>query len=159
MPKNSTVIIDCQIAKMSEFATYNSFFYWGAAKTYIIKASSEQKISYYVATNDFQCQISAKKPISQLILQPFSGTGTFTVTFDDGTVSSASRGNWVARTTPLQMRLQPNVYVKRVRQINTGDVLVHDLTPDTQNDVPGMYDAVDGTFYPYSGGNAYIVDL
>lgn len=161
MPKNSKVIIDCHLdLKDFDGQNYAKFFWFGANKTQICRGTG-WFVWYYVNTNDWTSRIDVdpSQIIETIQLEPDSGTGTFTLYFDDGTIGTASRGNWAYRSNNLQMNLRPNLYVKRIRQINEGDVLVHDITPVIQNGVVGMYDAVDGEFYGYPDTDAYIVTI
>ena len=158
MPYNSKVIIDCQIYPISSRFTNNTIFFdWNieGSKTYIQRPTSDA-LNYHVNTNDYSSSISCTKIVSSIQLEPNEGTGIFTITFADGTEASSSRTNWLARTTNLRMRLQPDVYVKRIKQINENNELVHNLVPNVQNGVVGMYDVITELFYSYAGGNAYL---
>lgn len=162
MPLKSTVYIECKFSMIDFAANYN-FFDFTEGSSFVGKSSSANTIRYRVTSQAFYatCTLgnqNVRTTVTSVQLQPFSGTGTITVV-NDGTTLTNSRSSWIARTQGLRMHLAPNFYVKRLTQTNDGGILVHDLTPAVKNGVVGMYDSVDGTFYDYPGGNAYIATI
>ena len=143
---------------------YNFFMFPDSTSNGIIGRSSSSNnlryrfsttSGYYVTTEAFGVNI-----VNRIELKP--ADKTMTVYFSDGTyVDATGTRAWTARTgdNTLQMQLRTNFYVKRLRQVNSGDVLVHDLLPAKVGGVVGMLDVVDNTFYPYNDGNTFITTI
>lgn len=167
MPTGSVVTLDVHFTYGTGGVTtsgYNFFYFINSTSNGIIGRTSSDKVlryrhsatsGYYVTTSSF-----GNKIVTCIELKIASKT--MTVSFSDGTsVDATGSRAWLARTgtDTLRMHLTDNFYVKRLRQMDAGDVLVHDLYPAKAGSVVGMLDVVDNTFYPYNDGNAFITTI
>lgn len=169
MPTGSQVIIDCQLNySTGGYGSGYTFFYFpNSSNNGIIgRGSNNNNIRYRYSTVGGYYSDSGKfgsKTVTCIHMKP--ANKTFTLTFSDGTTvdSTQSRPNdtWLARTgtDTLRIHLKQNFYVKRIRQINTGDVLVHDIVPAKCGSKIGFLDVVTNIFYDHTDGDFTITTI
>ena len=166
MPTGSVVTLDVNFTFKTGGVTtsgYNFFYFPQESNNGNLGRQSSDKILRYrySATSSYYVVAEVNnKIIEQIELKP--ADMTMTIFFSDGTsVDAVGTRAWLARTgtDTLHMHLTQNFYVKRLRQVSSGGVLVHDLLPAKSGSDVGMLDVVDNTFYAYNDGNAYIATI
>lgn len=162
MPLTSRVIIDCWINLTGNTSggTDYQFFDFSATNTFFGRRSSDRALRYRYYGDAYEIAAAiGDNTVKRIDFKPKSRIFTLTYT-DDTTANSNNPGRaWTAKNTPLRMQLRPNFFVQHIQQINSGDVLAHDLIPAMAGSTVGMLDTVDNTFCPYNDGNAFITTI
>lgn len=162
MPNTSRLIIDCWLnltGNKSGGSDYQ-WFDFTASNTFFGRQSSNKTLRYRYYTNSYYTVLTiGDNTVNVIDLTPSSKY--FTVTYSNGTTVNSGTTSlaWVSRTGNLRMHLRPNFYVKRIQQIDSGNVLSHDLRPAKFGNAIGMLDMVGDIFYPYDDGNAFITTI
>ena len=149
------------IDEPSTFSEYAILFnFSGADKTQFRINSSRSGFDYFYYGNNYLAQCS---PVGNKTkkLEMKKSSRIYTLTFEDETTMDSTYVNfaWANRTAPIRLYLRPHFKVSRITEVDSSDILIHDLLPAEQGGEVGMLDVVTNVFYGDTTGNAYLTTI